>query len=72
MYWASIGTVDLMTFAKFEVLLGWNNSRILAGTYYSQNYSRIIGTGLALAAAARALNARRHACVPNFRARALA
>ena len=48
MYWASIGTVDLMTFAKFEVLLGRNNSRILAGTYYSQNYSRIIGTGLAI------------------------
>ena len=38
--------LTLLTSAKFEVLLGWNNSRILAGTYYSQNYSRIIGTGL--------------------------
>ena len=38
--------LTLLTFAKFEVLLCWNNSRILAGTYYSQNYSAIIGTGL--------------------------
>ena len=38
--------LTLLICAKFEVLLGWNNSRILAGTYYSQSYSRIIGTGL--------------------------
>ena len=38
--------LTLLTFVKFKVLLGWNNSRILAGTYYSQNYSRIIGTGV--------------------------
>ena len=46
MYLVSISTVDLSDLAKFEVLLGWNNSRIPTGTYYSQNYSRIFGTGL--------------------------
>ena len=35
-----------MTFERLEALLGWNNSLIPASTYYSQNYSRIIGTGL--------------------------
>ena len=37
-YWASIGTVDLMTFAKFEVLLGWNNYRILAAEEVRQDH----------------------------------
>ena len=51
MYWASIRTADLcdlhvMTFERLEALLGWNNSLVPASTYYSQNYSRIIGTGL--------------------------
>ena len=37
---------DLMTFERLEALLGWNNSLISASTYYSQNYSGIIGTAL--------------------------
>ena len=50
MYWpASIKTADLcdlMTFERLEALVGWNNSLIPASTYYSKNYSQIIGTGL--------------------------
>ena len=41
--------LELLTFVNFErleALLGWNNSLIPASTYYSHNYSRIIGTGL--------------------------
>ena len=48
-YWASVRTYDLcdlMTVEKLEALLAWNNSLIPASTYYSQIYSRIIGTGL--------------------------
>ena len=43
--------LELLTFVNFErleALLGWNNSLIPASTYYSNNYSRIIGTGLAV------------------------
>ena len=43
--------LELLTFVNFErleALLGWNNSLISASTYYSHNYSRIIGTALAV------------------------
>ena len=37
---------DLTTFERLEALLGCNNSLTPTSTHYSQNYSRIIGTGL--------------------------
>ena len=38
----------IIVFVGAQSLLGWNNSLILVYTYYSQNYSGIIGTGLVL------------------------